>query len=287
MHTSDAIVRGFMTEKHGTKQEAASGYSKNGLPYFRMGSGQRTIVIFGGGPDFAHKPPSGFQLRMVSRSFKELAKEYTVYYVSRRGGLPAGYSTQDMSNDYAVMIREELGGPVDVMGLSSGGPIAHYFAVDHPDLIRHLILAETGYRLSEKGKEWTRHLGDLARQGKWRKAAVFIITTVYPKGLKKHFFKLVMWLFGKSMFGSDDPSDGLVEVEAEVNHDFTSKQLAKINVPTLVIGGEEDKFYLNRESAEGIPNAKLILYKGFGHNAFDDNKHQFQGDILAFLRENA
>ena len=279
---------GFVTKEHGAKLEAATGYSKNGLPYFRMGSGQRTIVIFAGGPDFQHKPPSGFQLRMISSSFKELAKEYIVYYMSRRGGLPAGYSTRDMSDDYAAMIKEELAGPVDIIGLSSGGPIAHHFAVDHPDLIRHLVLAETGYRLSEEGKEWTRHVGDLARQGKWRKAAVFMVTAIYPKGLKKYLFKLFMWLFGKRMFGtSGDPSDGLVEVEAEVNHDFTSEQLAEIKVPTLVIGGEEDKFYLNRETAEGIPNAKLILYEGFGHNAFNDNKHQFQTDILAFLREDA
>jgi len=193
-----------------------------------------------------------------------------------------------MSDDYAVMIKEELAWPVDIIGFSSGGTIAHHFAVDHPDLIRHLVLAETGYRLSEEGKEWTRHMGDLARQGKWRKAGVFMVTTIYPKGLKKYFFELFMWIFGKSMFGaSGDPSDGLVEVEAEVNHNFTFEQLAEIKVPTLVIGGEEDKFYLNRETAEGIPNAKLILYKGFGHNAFDDNKHQFQADILAFLREDA
>lgn len=277
-----------MAKKHDTKLEGTTGYSKNGLPYFRIGSGQRIIVIFGGGPDFQHKPPSGFQLRMLSRSFRELAKEYTVYHVSRRGDLPAGYSTRDMSDDYATMIKEELAGPVDIIGLSSGGPIAHHFAVDHPDLIRHLVLAETGYRLSEEGKELTRHMGDLARQGKWRKAAVLMVTAIYPRGLKKYFYKLLMWLFGKSMFGaSGNPSDGLVEVEAEVNHNFTSEQLAEINVPTLVIGGEEDKFYLNRETAEGIPNARLILYEGFGHNAIDDNRRQFQTDILAFLNEDA
>jgi pimeloyl-ACP methyl ester carboxylesterase len=106
------------------------------------------------------------------------------------------------------------------------------------------------------------------------------------KGNEKVHIWFVMWLFGKSMIGVSDPSDGLVEVEAEVNHDFTFERLAEIKVPTLIIGGEDDKFYQNRETAEGIPNAKLILYKGFGHNAFDDNKHQFQTDILAFLKEN-
>jgi len=277
-----------MAKENGTKLEAVTGYSKNGLPYFRMGSGQRIIVIFGGGPDFQHKPPSGFQLRMLSSSNKELAKENTVYYVSRRGGLPAGYSKRGMSDDYAAMIKDELAGPVDIIGFSSGGPIALHFAIDHPDLIRHLVLAETGYRLSEEGEEWIRQVGDLARQGKWRKAAVFMGTAMYPKGLKKHVFKFLVWLFGKSMFGaSGDPSDGLVEVESEVNHDFASKQLAEIKVNTLVIGGEEDKFYLNRETAEGIPNAKLILYEGFGHNAFNDNKLQFQADILDFLKEDS
>jgi len=160
--------------------KAKTGYSNNGLPYVRMGNSSRNLVIFGGGPDFEHKPPSGFMLRMYTSSFKLLAKDYTVYLVSRRSGLPADYSTRNMSNDYATMIKEELGGPVDIMGLSSGGPIAHHFAVDHPDLVRHLILAETGYSLSKKGKEWTRRFGDLARQVKWRTAATSIIPLMYP-----------------------------------------------------------------------------------------------------------
>ena len=63
-----------MTEASDKKLEVTTGYSKNDLPYFRIGSGERIIVIFGGGPDFQHKPPSGFQLRMSSSSFKELAK---------------------------------------------------------------------------------------------------------------------------------------------------------------------------------------------------------------------
>jgi alpha-beta hydrolase superfamily lysophospholipase len=38
-------------------------------------------------------------------------------------------------------------------------------------------------------------------------------------------------------------------------------------------------------TAAGIPNAELILYEGFGHNAMFDNKRQFQEDILAFLNK--
>ncbi len=260
------------------KLKATTGYSKNGLPYTRIGSGPRNLVIFGW-LDFSHKPLSG----MMSSNFKRFAEDFTVYYVSRKPGLPTGYSMRDMSEDYATMIRDELGGPVDIMGISTGGPIAQHFAVDHPDLVHRLVLAMTGYRLTERGAKLQQGLGNLAQQGKWRTAAAGLATVLYPRGVKKLLFKSLFWLLGKRIFGApSNPSDGLVELEAEDKHDF-KERLAEIKVPTLVIGGEEDYFYPIRETAEGIPNAKLILYEGLGHDAI--MKRQFNEDVLAFLTE--
>jgi pimeloyl-ACP methyl ester carboxylesterase len=48
----------------------------------------------------------------------------------------------------------------------------------------------------------------------------------------------------------------------ENKHDFQDR-LAEIRAPTLVIAGARDPFYteaLLRETAAGIPNARLILY---------------------------
>ena len=151
------------------KLKVTTGYFQNGLPYTRIGSGPRNLVIFDG-LDFNHKPPSGLMLRMMSSTYKRFAEDYTVYSVTRKPGLPVGYSMRDMSDDYAIMIKSELGGPVDIMGISTGGPIAQHFAVDHPELVRRLVLAVTGYRLSDEGKELQRRVGDLARQHKWRAA---------------------------------------------------------------------------------------------------------------------
>jgi len=263
------------------KSQVKTGYSNNGLPYVCVGIGQHNLVIFGG-LDFDHRPPSGMMLRMSISHIKHFAKECTVYLVSRKPELPIGYSMQDMSNDYATMIREEFDWPVDIMGMSTGGPIAQWLAVDHPDLIRHLVLALTGYRLTEEAKKLQRHVGNLARERKWRGAYASLITGVYRRGIKKHLFRSLMWLFGA--YGApNDPSDGLVEIEAEDKHDFKDR-LAEIQVPTLVIGGEEDFFYPIRDTAAGIPNAKLILYEGFGHNAILDHSRQFSEDVLAFLR---
>jgi pimeloyl-ACP methyl ester carboxylesterase len=60
-------------------------------------------------------------------------------------------------------------------------------------------------------------------------------------------------------------------------------RLGEIAAPTLVIGGEEDPFYspeLFRETAAGIPNARLVLYPGMGHPA---SGPKFRQEVLAFL----
>lgn len=242
------------------KLEVTKGYFRNGLPYARIGSGPRNLVIFKG-LDFRHKPSSGLWYRWVRR----FVKDFTVYLVGRKPSLPTGYSMRDMSEDYATMIKEEFGEPVDIMGVSTGGPIAQHFAVDHSNLIHRLVLAMTGYRLSENGKQIMRHLGGLVQQGKFRTAAAGMASALMPR--PRLLFKSLFWLLGKRVVGvPDNPSDGLVEIEAEDKHDF-KERLAEIKVPTLVIGGEEDFFYPIRETAAGIPNAKLILYEGVGHLA--------------------
>jgi pimeloyl-ACP methyl ester carboxylesterase len=259
-----------------------TGYSQKGLPYVRMGNSSRKLVVFGG-LDFEHRPPSGLNLRMTKSQFSYLARDFTVYIVSRKPGLPQGYSLREMGNDYAVMIEEEIGPPVDVMGLSTGGAIAQYFAVDHAELVRRLVLALTGYRLTEEAAALQKRVGELAQKGKWRAAYAAMMDGVYPKGFNRFFFKCLVWLFG-AMGAPKDPSDGLVEIEAEDKHD-ARKRLSVIQAPTLVIGGAEDFFYPIAETATMIPNARLILYEGFGHNVIFSHRRRFNEDIWAFLTE--
>ena len=262
-------------------RQVTTGYSNNGLPYFRIDGGPQNLVIFEG-LSFNHRPLSGLTLRVMSNSYKRLAEHFTIYYVNRKRGLPAGYSIQNMSDDYATMVRNEIKTPVDIMGISTGGPIAQCFTVDHPELVRRLVLAMTGYRLSEGGAKLQRKIIDTTREKKWRAAAVAMADGM-TSGVMNPVFKVLFWMFGKVIFSAaDNASDGLVELEAEDKFNF-KEHLAEIKTPTMVIGGENDNFYPIRETADSIPGAKLILYKKVGHTAMF--KRRFNRDVLSFLTQ--
>jgi pimeloyl-ACP methyl ester carboxylesterase len=55
---------------------------------------------------------------------------------------------------------------VCVEGSSTGGSVAQQFAIDHPQLVRRLVLAATACRLSPHGREVQRRFAELVRQGR-------------------------------------------------------------------------------------------------------------------------
>lgn len=259
-----------------------SGYFRSGLPYNRLGHGYRPLVVFQG-LMFENKPQS----RMTTQMYNFLKEDYEVYAVLRKPGMPHGYTLKDMADDYAVMIREEFNEPIDVIGVSTGGSIALHFSADYPDLVRRLVIHSSAYSMNEDAKKLQLQISDLAQQQKWRQAYSVLISSVFPNtGLMKILSRPIIWLgsFLMSLSAPSDPTDLVVTIEAEDQFNFKD-HLAQITVPTLIIAGDQDPFYTKdsfRETAKGIPNARLILYEGMGHPA---SGNQFRQDVLMFLKE--
>jgi pimeloyl-ACP methyl ester carboxylesterase len=257
--------------------EARAGYFRGGMPYNRFGHGPRLLVIFQG-LVFENKPQSG----LASGMYNFLREDYTAYSVLRKPGLPPGYTLQDMADDYTTMILDEFGGPVDVIGISTGGSIVQHFAADHPDLVRRLVIHSSAHTLSDAARDAQMQVACLARQGRWREAWAVLLGFMRPR---KWYAGVFVWLGSLLMSFSapKDASDLVVTVEAEDKHAFRDR-LAEIKAPTRVVAGDRDPFHteeLFRETA-GIPSARLILYEGMGHPA---SGKQFRRDLLTFLRE--
>lgn len=265
-----------------THRGPGKGHFRGGLPYARLGRGPRPLIAILG-LMLENAPPPGIALPM----YRFLGRDFTVYAVMRRPGLRRGSTIADLAADHADMIREEFGGPLDVLGTSTGGSIALQLAADHPDTVRRLVVHSSAHELSEPAKRWQLALARRAEQRRWRAVWAQLMSVVLPqRGLAWALTRPVVWTFAPLMaLGAPrDPSDLVVTVEAEDRFGFRER-LGEIAAPTLVIAGERDTFYtpnLVRETAAGIPHGELRLYPGMGHPA---QGRGFERDVLAFLRD--
>ncbi len=125
--------------KHSPESYPSAGYFRCGLPCNRSGKGSRPLIIFQGSL-FENKPHAG-----MTFGYGFLEKDYTLYALLRKLGLPQGYTLKDMADDYAELIGEEFAGAVDVIGVSTGGSIAQHFAADHPELVCHLFIHSSAH----------------------------------------------------------------------------------------------------------------------------------------------
>jgi non-heme chloroperoxidase len=76
-------------------------------------------------------------------------------------------------------------------------------------------------------------------------------------------------------------------IKAFSETDFTG-DLKKIDVPTLVIQGDDDQIVpidaSGRASAKLVKNAELIVYAGAPHGLMDTHKDKLNADLLAFIK---
>src|SRR5262249_1673258 len=94
----------------------------------------------------------------------------TVYYANRRQGLPEGITIAELAAEHAVAIAALDAGPVDVVGISTGGSIAQQLAADHPQAIRRLVLLSTACRLTAEGRRMQAQIAADVRRGRPQRA---------------------------------------------------------------------------------------------------------------------
>ena len=228
--------------------------------------------------------PSGIQRWGEMRLLAPLARTFTIHRISRRVGLAYGTTIEVLASDYAGAL-EEFGGPVDVLGISTGGSIALQFAVDRPELLRRLVVAGAACRLSEHGRRFQRCTAELSTSGDLRDLSMMQAPDITQSRLGRRIVGGLLWLVGPLLIKRNwDPSDMISTIRADDPFDVGDR-LGEISAPTLVIGGGRDRFYptaLFRETAEGIPNARLIIYENRAHGGtFVDRR--FGRDVVAFL----
>lgn len=250
------------------------------MDYIRFGRGSRTLVILPGLGD-ALRTVKGTALPMAWM-YRIFAKNFTVYAFSRKNALPVGYTTRDMARDQAEAM-ESLGiGKADVFGVSMGGMIAQYLAIDFPEKVGKLILTVTCGRcnpvLEESITEWE----NCAKNGDHTALMDSNLRRIYSE----EYYRKNRWMIpivGK-LTKPKSYERFFIQSAACRNHDAFDR-LQEIQSPMLVIGGEKDLTLGGEPSyeiAEKIPGARLHMYPQWGHGLYEEAE-DFNKLVLDFL----
>jgi pimeloyl-ACP methyl ester carboxylesterase len=228
-----------------------------------------SVATAGTGPDLVFLPGLGQSAdlsrevpRNMARSVRAVAtgSRRTVHMICRPIDMPSGTTIAQLAGWHAVALRERFGRPVDVLGTSGGGATALQLALDHPDVVRRLVVYIAASRVSDRGRRELLRSVEFERQGT---SSAWLSSGLVAHGLLRVVVAATYALGRNTRQGQDD----VALIEAAQDWDVTER-LGEIGVPTLVVGGTRDPIIppeLAEATARGIPNGRLLLLRGRGH----------------------
>ena len=238
------------------------------MDYVRFGAGEKVLVMIPGVGD-GLKTVKGTALPFAIL-YRSMAKDFTVYMFSRRAELPAHMTTREMAEDLNLAM-DALGlTGVSGLGVSQGGMIAQWLAIDHPERVARLILTVTLARPNPTMLKSIELWSDMARRGDYKGIMLDTAEKSYtPERFRKE--KLAYALLGS--VGKPRSFDRfLTQAEACAAHDAW-EELPRIQCPTLIIGGTKDAIVTgaaSEEMAERIPGSRLYMYEGLSHGLYEE-----------------
>ena len=221
---------------------------------------------------------------------KDFAPHFRVLLLDMRGQGQTERSEEEIyplprqADDIARLLDKLDIAKTYVFGVSYGGIVAQHFALQYPDKLSRLVLADT-FAWSD---EVNRTLHDAVVQA-WEAGGTKLrFRVMLPLTFGANFLKLAASLIPVLEQASEAlPWPGTKAMMMGVlDHDLRAR-LKDIRAETLIIVGEEDRFtplHHAKVLQAGIPGALLRVIPGVGHAAPLENPPAVDALALAFFR---
>jgi pimeloyl-ACP methyl ester carboxylesterase len=207
----------------------------------------------------------------------ELGRHYRVFAPDCRGhgrsnNPRMSYSFQELADDVAAFVGAMGYEKAHIIGHSNGGNVALVTLLEHPEIVQTCVPQAANAYVTRYLIEREPQVFDpdrVAREApKWRDEMINLHSEVNGK----EYWRELLWLTMK-------------EIISEPN--YSSADLARVDKPTLVIMGAEDKVNAPDEHAQyianNIPNAELWIPEKTGHNVHLEQREEWLAKVLDFL----
>lgn len=230
------------------------------------------------------------QLGVLSARYRTIAVSLRHCYPERWDGIGDDFSVEQHADDLAAFIVRMDLGAVHVVGHSRGGAVAIYLALQYPDLVRTLILADPGglealLQDTPEGRKMAQETLEMFARLRRN------LASADPETAARDF---VESLSGPGAWSRRTPEQRQVMLDniqtgpasAQRPH-FTLAQITSIAAPILAMTGAASPpryrtmFEKMRSANPGV--SPLVTIDGAAHGMQRDNPGAFNAAVLEFL----
>jgi len=263
------------------------------LSYIEQGTGAPVVFVHGAISDLRFWEP---QRPEVAKRHRFIAYTYRYHGVAPWPDDGRRYSTALHTADLAAFIRGLGAGPVHLVGQSGGGVLATLVAMEHPQLLRSLTLAEPAIGALLVGMPEAKPA--LEDREKIVGAAGAAVQSGDAVQATKLFFD---WVNNEGPGAFDKQPDALRQMLLDNANTLPLSRvspasppppaiscatLGGVKLPTLVIGGEHTRPYyslINEIVVRCIPGSRMVTIPKATHPMNYQNPGAFNEALLQFL----
>ncbi len=257
------------------------------MPYATVANTRLYYEIGGEGPTVVLLHPVGLDSSCWSLQVEALIPGFRVVRPDFRGHgrsdvTPPPYTLGGLAADVHVLLQQLQQTPAHVIGLSLGGMVAQVLALEHPEDVRSLVLADTNSTLPPEARRAMIERGEVAIRG----GMASVLESTLTRWFTPAFLGSEVVARCRERLLADDVQGWAGGWQAISGVD-TDPRLGEIRVPTLVMVGELDvsaPVTRARALAERIPGATLQVVPGAPHMAPLERPELFNPPLVDFLR---
>lgn len=252
------------------------------MNYEIKGKGQNLVLIHGAGDN----------LNMWYHQVPVFSKSYQVITYDVRGSgeteSPEGeYSISLFSEDVYELMKAIGVKNAYFLGYSMGGRIALELALNHPELVKALVLANSSPVLAPptaESIERRRAMLEPLDKGDMKAFAEMMTTNAFSPGFRSsHPVEFERYMKVKLQ----NQPQGIARIMRLLGVPASPPDLSKVKCPVLLVVGEND-LYMGAEQGEqahkAIASSKLVILPT-GHAAAIELPERFNSAVLEFLSE--
>jgi pimeloyl-ACP methyl ester carboxylesterase len=260
------------------------------LHYVEQGTGVPIVFIHGGGKDYRYWDD---ELPVFAPHYRCIAYSRRYAWPNDNGAIVSGYNAVTDAEDLAALFDALSVEPAHIVAASIGGVAALTFALDAPERVRSLVLAEPPvlrWALDLPGGRETfdsffeggfRQAGEAFRAGDDERAMAHLVDAFLGDGT---FARLPERSRRRAMRGA---RDWAAQTTSDAPFpDLPRERVRALRTPTLLLTGDRTlplHAQVDAELARLLPNARRVVIAGATHDLWVDRPEECLAETVKFL----